>query len=592
MKFRDSRRFELHMQNGSLKRRTLFVIAVILLSFGLLFAVIYTSMVQSLTEEREKKAVKLTLNNAFSNIHAALDGYCDMSRLIMLNSDVTDFLIAPGAASHLTARARNGIYSITNIYSNVDSVYLFRLDGESVNTGQGITLLNTRLMQSKNWREPLLRAKGAAVVMINGDGAIYKRSGQPLITLSRMVYDVNTQKIIGVLLVNISPEALREPLQSASESGGKICALTNDGQTLYGDESLAQYDDAKLDESPEGYRLLHTNGVQTVLSARRDDTLPITVIYRNEVRPDAVFPKQSIVLVLVLILAVIFSVLLIGLFVTVNITKPIEKLTKAIDETKSSGYLEHIELALPQNELGRLEESYNSMIDHLNDLFEQLIENEKSVQRAEMRILHEQIKPHFLYNSLETISYMAVEADAPRVHDALETLGSFYRNFLSKGSKEIPLKREIKITQDYLALQRLRYGDIFEDEYEVDPRAENCLIPKLILQPLVENSLYHGIQLKGERGVIRVSARLCENGTVSVRVYDTGIGMSGAQIEDALSSKRAEAEALSGFGLKGTIERIRYYCNSQDAVRIQSVTGEYTQIEIVIPVKSLGEEKE
>lgn len=581
-----TRKLGLFFYNGSLKRRTLLVIAVLLLSFGLLFAVIYTSMVQSMTEEREKKAVKLTLNNAFSNIHAALDGYSDMSRLIMLNSDVAEFLTSRTKAAHLASRARTGIYSITNIYSYVDSVYLFRLDGESINTGQGITLLNSRLMQSPSWREPLLRAKGAAVIMINGDGAIYKRSGMPLITLSRMVYDVNTQKIIGILLVNISSEALREPLHSAAEEDGRICAFSDGGQVLFGDEGLSPYYDEGLDPNQESYRLLHENGTQKVVSARRGEALPIAILYMNDVRPDAVFPKQSIILVLVLMLAVVFSVALIGIFVTFNITKPIERLTKAIDETKSSGYLQHIELSLPPNELGRLEESYNSMIDHLNELIEQLIENEKSVQKAEMRILHEQIKPHFLYNSLETISYMAVEANAPRVHDALETLGSFYRNFLSKGSREIPLKREIKITQDYLALQRLRYGAIFEDEYEVDPRAENCLIPKLILQPLVENSLYHGIQLKGEKGFIRVRVKKEENGTISVTLYDTGVGMSQEQINDALSDTLAEADALSGFGLKGTIERIRYYCNSQDAVQIKSEIGEYTEIKIVIPIKN------
>lgn len=576
------------LHNGSLKQRTLFAMVILLLVFGLLFGVIYSTMVQSLTEEREKSAVKLTLNNAVSNIHALMDSYNDMSRLIMLNSGVTDFLAGRGDMNHLTTRARTGIYSITNIYSNVDSVYVFRLDGTSVSAGQGVTLLNMRLMNSEEWMRPLVEAKGASVGMINGDGALFKERGPQLITLARLIYDLNTQQVIGLLLVSVSAEALREPLQSAEDTGGRFCAFSDEGKVIYGDESLAEYYD-KTSAQSDDYHTIFIDGVKKTYSTRRDGMLPLTVMYMHDAMPDAEFPKQSVVLVLVLILALVLCVVLSGVFVTVNITKPISRLTDAIDETKSSGYLEHIELGLPPNELGRLEESYNSMIDHLNDLFEKLIENEKSVQKAEMRILHEQIKPHFLYNSLETISYMAVQAEAPRVHDALETLGSFYRNFLSKGDREIPLRREVKITQDYLALQRLRYGSIFDDEYDIDPQAMECMIPKLILQPLVENSIYHGIQLKGEKGVIRVSAKPCEKG-VRISVYDTGVGMSREQIEAALSDTPPQHDALSGFGLKGTIERIRYYCNSRDAVHITSEIGEYTEIEIIVPVRSRGKE--
>ena len=98
---------------------------------------------------------------------------------------------------------------------------------------------------------------------------------------------------------------------------------------------------------------------------------------------------------------------------------------------------------------------------------------------------------------------MALESGAANVHEALETLGSFYRNFLSKGGREIRLYREVNIVRDYLALQKLRYGDIIEDEYDIDDDVNDCIVPKLILQPLVENSIYHGIRLKGEKGQIK-----------------------------------------------------------------------------------------
>lgn len=198
-------------------------------------------------------------------------------------------------------------------------------------------------------------------------------------------------------------------------------------------------------------------------------------------------------------------------------------------------------------------------------------------------MLQEQIKPHFLYNTLETISYMAVQENASKAHDALETLGSFYRNFLSKGDRDIPLKRELRITEDYLALQKLRYGDVFEDEYILDESTLDYMIPKLILQPLVENCIYHGVRLKGEKCVIRITTSM-EEGGLHIIVYDSGVGMSAEQIKSVLeANEKDDNKELSGFGLRGTINRISYYYDSDNVVQISSEPGEYTQIDIYIP---------
>jgi len=211
-----------------------------------------------------------------------------------------------------------------------------------------------------------------------------------------------------------------------------------------------------------------------------------------------------------------------------------------------------------------------------------------------MRVLQEQIKPHFLYNSIETIGFMALDAGADKVHDALETMGSFYRNFLSKGGREIPFSREISIVKDYLSLQKLRYGDIIEDEYDIPAEAEYFIVPKLILQPLVENSIYHGIRLKGEKGMISISAYVDEiegeeypERELHIVVKDTGVGMDQDKIDKILSAEEKDRpqEADESFGLWGTIQRIRMYTGKKDCVKIESEQGEYTRIEITIGAK-------
>ena len=290
-------------------------------------------------------------------------------------------------------------------------------------------------------------------------------------------------------------------------------------------------------------------------------------------------------------ITVIIAAFSAGTFITRNITTPVFELTRAMEKNREEGKLERVSVVSVDNEIGMLEEGYNNMIDHVNDLIKRLIENEKILQKSEMRVLHEQIKPHFLYNSLETIGFLAMDAGAEEVHAALETLGSFYRNFLSKGDREIPLKREICIVQDYLSLQKLRYGDILQDEYDIAKDTENCVIPKLILQPLVENSIYHGIRLKGEEGIIKITSWM-EEGVLHISVRDTGVGMTQEQIEQVLRKRNENEMEISSdpsesFGLWGTIERIRCFCDEDDVVKIRSEEGEYTEVEFVIPPRRM-----
>ena len=557
---------------------------MILSLFCVIFIVSYSVVMVRSAVDNEVSGSEIALMGISKNISVSLDRYKEMSRLIMLNSEVINFLKGSGSGSaYNVTKVCDGIYSIANIYSFVDSVYVYRLDGQYVSTGAGVMYVNEELMATPEWATPLMDAKGGNTVMINGNGAFRKKIGTPLISMARYIYDINTQQITGTLVVNLTPSVL----YAAMKDFGKnrlMCFCDHEGNVLWGDESLV--DDSIPAQASSGFYSEEkvSDGQRQVLSAYGADDLPIVLISLSDVSPTGIQSWETAWIVITLVAAVLLAVFGSGVFISANIARPIDLLTEAITNTKVNGELQEIKLPLPNNEIRRLADSYNSMVAHIHALIDQLIDKEKSIQRAEIRTLHEQIKPHFLYNSLETISYMALQSDAPQVHDALETLGSFYRNFLSKGSREIPLHNEIMIVRDYLALQKLRYGEVFDDEYVLEERVLGVMIPKLILQPLVENSLYHGVRLKGEKGIIRISAYE-KDGVVHVSVYDTGVGMTPEKIREVLSGVTTDENALSGFGLKGTIERIRYYCNDRDVITIRSEPGEYTEIEIIIPLK-------
>ncbi|MBO4617485.1 MAG: histidine kinase [Lachnospiraceae bacterium] len=584
----DKERF---LSGTSLAVKVWYIIGGVFLLFTIMFSISALVLRERSIRDYEIRESETILNSMSGSITANIENYKDISRLVMLNKQVTAFLRAP--AEEVGAGLKNDtIYGINDIFmvsDYVDSVFIFRSDNHYVTTGKGLYHIDYDLMEDETWHAHIKEREGGAAISLNGNGAVYRANGNQLLTIGRDIYDIYLQKPVGLLLVNISTGMLKSATES--QKGSKVCIVSEDGTLLAGDKSVSEYFTSDM---AIRYTMVHKSvrgnkNVRMISSIRVPDT-PIIVMCASNASAQSI-PVETTAVMLLLFVTFVVSISFAAVFISRNITHPIYTLSAEMEKTKEAGWLKKIDAEMPRNELSMLKESYNSIIDYLNDLFTRLIDKEKSVQKAEMRVLHEQIKPHFLYNSLETISFMALDAGAKDVHSALETLGSFYRNFLSKGNREIPLSREISIIKDYLALQKLRYGDIINDEYDISEDTLDIKIPKLILQPLVENSIYHGIRLTGEPGTIKITSYL-EDDDIHIIVRDTGVGMSQDTIDELLGRSETPVEDQNAsFGLKGTIERIKYYCDYKDVVRIRSEIGEFTEIELIIPTKLKEEER-
>ena len=564
----------------SLRLRLVFIFIILILTVAFaitIFLVMRKERRENVLHESESVLVGLS-----DSIYSDIQRYKELSRLVMIEDRLVKFLRADTDEVNnvLINSARRGILSVLNVTTMVDSVFIFRNDGQYFATNRGKYMLNYIRMEQKDWMEKIINKKGRAIFCINADDAIYKTNGGPIITISRAIHDVVTQERTGIMCMNISSTFLEQKVITLHNDD--IIVIDTTGAFLAGNEKLIDY----FDEDFTTENLVHVEKMvdnnDVIISGMKIPEMPIVIMSVTHVRKGMV-PMETIGILAFLMLVFVAAVFFVGAFITRNITSPVFELTKHMEKNRENGTLEKIDVNIPDNELKLLEDSYNNMVDHVNDLFEDLIEKEQTIQKAEKRVLQEQMKPHFLYNSLETIGYLAMDAGADKVHSALETLGGFYRNFLSKGDREIPLKREIMIIKDYLSLQKLRYGDIINDEYDIAPNTEECKIPKLILQPLVENSIYHGIRMKGEQGTIKITSFL-EEDELHIIVRDTGIGMTQEQIDKVLSTEKTDASDDMGgsFGLWGTIERVRCYCDKDDVVRIRSDIGEYTEIEFIL----------
>ena len=237
-------------------------------------------------------------------------------------------------------------------------------------------------------------------------------------------------------------------------------------------------------------------------------------------------------------------------------------------------------------ELSVLNSSFNSMIEKIGNLVEDIRVEQLNLRATELKLLQAQINPHFLYNTLDTIIWLAEAGKKDDVVMMVTTLSDFFRTTLSKGRDYISVREEEAHIRSYLQIQQFRYRDILEYSIDIPEELYEYPILKLTLQPLVENALYHGIKNKRGLGHIRVSGEKQE-GSLIFRVWDDGRGMESDRLEKVRHLIGGEEEVdrsdPSGFGLFNVAQRLRLNYGAQYGISLESVYGEWTEVTVVIP---------
>ena len=549
------------------------MIVCILFCSGIFYLILENQMQQSIADKeiRNRTAISNNLDSTMKSINS-------ISRLTMLRSTVRTFLLAESNSTPRTRNAIQEIHDILNTFNLSCNVVILRMDGQCLNTGPGITYVNTGKIFETEWLDEVMAQKGNYVIKAGTRDAFRSNIGE-MVSFVRVINDINTQKPIGILAINLPSRFFEQAYEGLSgetshfalyDTAGKLICKDNESTfSSLKPENLLQNTREETDK-------LFYKSIFTC------DTLGdshFILASRLEVRILDGLPAKLLVALIIGAFILLAFMWLINTYIAKNVIYPIQRLVDSMAEVQN-GWLHRVSMNVNDDEIGLLKNSYNAMLIEINQLIEELLQKEKTLRMAELDALQEQMKPHFLYNTLDMIRYMALENRTDEVYNMLETLGNFYRRFLSKGSTDLSLGEEIEIVKSYLTLQRTRFEDIFTDEYEIEEGLSSIRVPRLILQPLVENSIYHGIRPKGEHGVIRVTVKRQED-FLSLSVYDNGIGMSAHQRELLFSGKDSRS-----FGFQGTIERIRYYYKTEDVFEIHSVEGEYCEIILKLPLSN------
>ena len=381
---------------------------------------------------------------------------------------------------------------------------------------------------------------------------------------------------IDALTRSADPQNLKELIVARRTMGTLVNYIDRMGELIRTEQPIAE-SDALLEEVRNVSSL-----VADMLAEYADGEISAAAQASDQLQ--ATLNVVLVVLLALLGITVLFSMLA-QQSLTNAIRTPIARLEK-FAASLAGGDLQARAPETPVTELHELTQSLNTMAGRLQDLIDENRREQENLKKSELRALQAQINPHFLYNTLDAIVWLAEAGQSREVIHITRALSDFFRISLSQGKDWIPLSEEIKHLTGYLTIQKIRYRDILDYQIDIPEELGSCQVLKLLMQPLVENAIYHGVKHRRGRGLVRVTGRM-EDSWLILEVADNGAGMTDERlmkVRDGLSGDGGES---AGYGLFNVNKRIQLYYNQPQGVWIESRPGEGTSVTLKLPVRLL-----
>ncbi|SDC61106.1 two-component system, sensor histidine kinase YesM [Paenibacillus sp. CF095] len=391
---------------------------------------------------------------------------------------------------------------------------------------------------------------------------------------ARKIHDVTSGKLLGVIVVSIDIkfiEIVNRNLQEGLRS--RFMIVDEDDKIVYNvNERLIGTLFRDNVRPPESLNVV----VTSPLSQQKWTTYLYMPL--DELTADGKILGRNLVTLAIVI--VLFAAV-ISIFLSHVITTPIKKLLRNIALVEK-GQFEQVEPIGSKDEIGHLSIRFNRMSHELKLLVERMQQEEIEKAKAEMRALHDQIKPHFLYNTLGSVKWIASMQQADKIVEMTDALISMLRYATKSDGTLVTIREELDNITNYVTIQNVRYYDCIQMRYEVEDRLLDYRMPKMILQPIVENAIFHGLAELEEDGIItiRIQSQLDE---VVIQVCDNGVGMDHHTMQNLLEEKSGAGTGTNGIGLHNVQRRIQLHFGKPYGIQVESKIGEGTIFSILLP---------
>lgn len=550
------------MNNKPLNIKIGFYFLITNLVLVLLLGSIFYFSSSSLLIQKEISAKTEAIEKSGNYIELYMSKLTTLSQVISHDKGVYDYL------KNKDETEKNRILSIIDNTLSTDpyikSIILIRKDGAVISNEKNVNMEVSSDMMKEEWYVNSLMNPMPVLNPLRKQSFSLDGMDDWVISVSREIADTNGENL-GVLLIDVKYQALHGYLQNQEiGKNSDIVILDEDNRIVYYKE--IPYDSSQekylknLKNIEEGYNRKE-NTVTVKYPIKNTHWMLIEISYMQEIES---LKNHFFEMIVISCLASLLITVLISISVLRRITKPIKELEQHMNNFNND--LSKINLK------GDVSIEILSLQNHFNEMIDKI----KYLREYEINALYSQINPHFLYNTLDTIIWMAEFQDTEKVISITKALSNFFRISLSNGKEKIPLKEEINHIKEYLYIQKQRYEDKLEYKISIQEELENIEVPKIILQPFVENAIYHGIKNLDTTGIISIYSQIVDN-KIELIIEDNGIGFEAA--------KKQALMKMGGVGIKNVNKRIQYYYGNEYGAKIDSSFKAGARIIITLPYK-------
>lgn len=407
-------------------------------------------------------------------------------------------------------------------------------------------------------------------------------TGEYLVVLDQNIMDLNYRSLVRMEIVY--GDEIFEPIFSNPAKGGADgnYVIDDDGQFLYGEfgEYFPDKIRTSLQSAPQGVSYMNEDEPYVVIKQKLAD-FPYDVVkcISMQVLMDELLPYRNGLILMFILIMIIIAVL--ALILSRLVSGSIRKFTQSIISFRNT--TENVELKIePElDEMKELAEEFSGMMHEINQLIEEKSDARYKEKKAYLMLLTMQINPHFLYNSLQTLQFMALKRKAFEMNAMLTSLGKILRYSLDWDKQQVTLEEEVENVLEYLSIQKFRYVDELDLQVDRPETGLDCMVPKMILQPLVENCFVHGF--KGKTGDYKVRIDICHNnGDITVLICDNGKGMESAQMEK-LNAEMEKGENYIASGHTGLLSASCRLKEKYPGAYVRIEQGQWFCVKVSIP---------
>ncbi|WP_314590373.1 sensor histidine kinase [Paenibacillus terrigena] len=487
--------------------------------------------------------------------------------------------------------------SIMKTREDLISIAVFTRDGKRVVNIPKLAMRPNTLLQRQSWFYSALENPEKLSVSSPHIQNLFKTQYRWAVSLSKQIaYQQHGMDNKGVLVVDMNFKTIDElSRQVVFGKRGYVYIIDSYGNIVYHPQQQLihaglKYEDLErvLTYSYGSYQD-ELDGEQRMITIKTVNPIGwkvIGVAYKDELLTTK--SELGTFLLWFLIVVIIF-VLLLAIFVSARISSPIQRLAKSVKMLGEG----HLNTPIPVSGIYEVEElsrRYHVMLQQIRHLMDQIIVEQEAKRKSELDVLQAQINPHFLYNTLNSVIRLVEKGQSGEAVSAITSLSRFFRISLSKGKNFITVQEELEHVRHYLIIQTIRYKNKFHYTIEAEEQVLPCLSMKLILQPIVENAIVHGIEQMADKGMIRIVAKV-DDGKLLFEIMDNGLGMS-QNVMDRLLLHEVPNSQGSGVGVRNVNQRIHLHYGSEYGIQFDSELEEGTTVRISLPLERSQEEGE